>query len=78
MRCIKNCEYKHKPYYNGVIYKVNPDIVNSKHFVISNVYSIYTTQGQTMDKINLLRDDYESYYSSIEMVYVLISRLKTK
>ena len=78
VRCIKNCEYKHKPYYNGVIYKVNPDIANSKHFVISNVYSIYTTQGQTMDKINLLRDDYESYYSSIEMVYVLISRLKTK
>ena len=78
VRCIKNCEYRHKPYYNGVIYKVNPDIANSKHFVISNVYSIYTTQGQTMDKINLLRDDYESYYSSIEMVYVLISRLKTK
>ena len=78
VRCIKNCEYKHKPYYNGVIYKVNPDIANSKHFVISNVYSIYTTQGQTMDKINLLRDDYECYYSSIEMVYVLISRLKTK
>ena len=78
VRCIKNCEYKHKPYYNGVIYKVNPDIANSKHFVISNVYSIYTTQGQTMDKINLLRDDYESYYSSVEMVYVLISRLKTK
>ena len=78
VRCIKNCEYKHKPYYNGVIYKVNPDIANSKNFVISNVYSIYTTQGQTMEKINLLRDDYESYYSSVEMVYVLISRLKTK
>lgn len=78
VRCIKNCEYKGVKYYNGVIYKVNNNIKDSQHFIISNVYSIYTTQGQTMEKINLLKDDYELYYSSIEMVYVLISRLKTK
>lgn len=76
VKCIKNCEYKGTQYYNGVIYRVNPAIKNSAHFIISNVYSIYTTQGQTMEKINLLKDDYHLYYSSLEMVYVLISRLK--
>ena len=76
VKCIKNCKYNGVEYYNGVIYKVNDNIRYSKNFKISNVYSIYCTQGQTMKKINLLKDDYKKYYSSIEMVYVLISRIK--
>ena len=51
VRCIKNCEYKNKSYYNGVIYKVNSDIANSKHFIISlldKIYSIYRSNSSSI------------------------------
>lgn len=77
MRCTGNVKINGVEYYNGVIYKVNTDMLeNHKYFTVSNVYSIYTTQGQTMQNIKLLRDDEKYYYKDKSMLYVLISRIK--
>ena len=76
-RCIKNCHFNDKDYYNGVIYVLPLQWVQ-KHtstFKISNNYSIYSTQGQTMSEIRLIADDEKYYFSSWRMLYVLISRL---
>ncbi len=45
-------------------------------FEITNIYSIYCTQGQTVTNLNLIPDDEKYYYSNIEMYYVLASRLQ--
>lgn len=86
-RCIKNCVINEvassainssTPYYNGVIYKLPVSFVknNSSKFIISNTYSIYATQGQTMSKIRLVKSDYYNYFSQDwRILYVLISRL---
>ena len=76
-RCIKNNIINNKSYYNGVIYKLPQNFVISHKstFTISNTYSIYATQGQTMEKIRLISDDEKYYYLTWRMLYVLISRL---
>ena len=73
-RCIRNVNIKGKQYYNGVIYKM-PVKGLTHAFIISNTYSIYATQGQSMKKIRLIRDDEKYYYENWRMLYVLISRL---
>ena len=79
VRCNKNCVIKHKQYFNGVIYKVPLyfAINNKSHFIISNVYSLYATQGQSIksDDFILIADDEKYYYNNQRMLYVLISRL---
>ena len=77
-RCTHNAIINGTQYYNGMIYRLDLWFIN-KHksvFTISNTYSIYATQGQTMDKIRLISDDEKYYTSTNTMLYVLISRLK--
>ena len=73
-RCIRNVIIGGKHYYNGVIYRM-PAKGLPHAFVISNTYSIYATQGQSMKKIRLIRDDEKYYYENWRMLYVLISRI---
>ena len=41
----------------------------------TSIKSIYTTQGQTMKEIRVLKDDYDKYISNLTLCYVLISRI---
>lgn len=75
VRCTRCCTIHGEKYYNGMIYPVNDHIRNSSAFVISNVYSIYTTQGQSITDLKLLAEDREFYYQNMNILYVLISRI---
>lgn len=85
MKCIKNCDKNGKAangnnahYYNGIIYTNDMLPKDVRFFEFSNVYSIYATQGQSIEEkdLKLLADDEEEYYKNKAMLYVLVSRLR--
>lgn len=79
VRCTRNVKVDGESYCNGIIYEMPRERVGKLKrscFVVSNVYSIYTTQGQTMSDIRLAVDDREYYYRDIRMLYVIVSRLR--
>lgn len=65
--------------FNGEYYDYNKlnDILLSIPKILkpTSIKSIYTTQGQTMREIRVLKDDYDKYISNLTLCYVLISRI---
>ena len=82
IRCTKNYSTRAgRSWYNGVIYQIRKqDLPNypPSYFTVSNTYSVYATQGQTIDsnKLRLIEDDLPWYYNTSRMLYVLVSRLR--
>ena len=81
IKCIKNYKNKQqKQFYNGLIYQIKKSELAyypKTYFTISNTYSIYATQGQSIEssKLRLIKDDEKYYYNNFRILYVLISRL---